>query len=143
MPSESVERKVERLEERVNAIEQLPARIDGLGLQILQLREEMRIEFSAVRCEMAAGDELVSARIEDARRETRVLHENAIGRIAVIGEGLEALSENVTSLFQRFDRTEITLSKRIDRTDAKLDLILARLDPPVAKRKNKRGDRKA
>ena len=139
MPSESVERKVEMLEERVNAIEQLPARIDGLESQILQLREEMRVEFFAVRREMVAGDERVmnglSARIEDARRETRVLHENAIGRIAVIGEGVEALSEKV-------DRLATTLSQKIDRTDAKLDLILVRLDPLSGKRTNKRGDRK-
>ena len=160
MPSESIESKVERLEERVNAIEQLPARIDGLGVQILQLRQDMRDGFSALRTEMAAGDEetrrtlrdeiragdervtaVLSARIEDARRETRVLHENAIGRMAVIGEGLAALSEKAdrldTTLARQGDRLD-TLSQRIDGTDAKLDLILARLDTPPGKRKRTR-----
>ena len=140
---------MERLEQRVNAIEQLPARIDDLGVQILQLREEMSVEFSAVRNGISAGDEetrrtlrdeiragdervieTLSARIEDARRETRVLHEDAIGRIGVIGEGLEAMSQKVDrldtkvsqsvdqldALSHRADRTETTLSQRMDRT---------------------------
>jgi vacuolar-type H+-ATPase subunit I/STV1 len=143
MPLESIESKVERLEHRVNAIELLPARIEHLGVQILQLREEMSVEFSAVRREVSAGDEetrrtlrdeiragdervtaALTARIEDARRETRVLHEDVVGRIAVIGEGFD------------------TLSQRLDRTDAKLDLILARLDTPGRNPKRTRSNKK-
>ena len=57
MPPESVETRLERLEQRVTAIEQLPARMDSLELQIVQLRAEMRVECSAVRRDIAAADE--------------------------------------------------------------------------------------
>jgi hypothetical protein len=35
----------------------MPARVDALTLQVSQLRDEMRSEFSAVRGEIQAGDE--------------------------------------------------------------------------------------
>ena len=89
----------------MTALEQLPARMDSVESALAAL----------------------SARIDDARREARVLHENAIGRIAMIGEGLDAL-------WQKVDRLDTTLSQRIDGTDAKLDLILARLDSPRKKK---------
>lgn len=84
----------------------------------MQLRAEMRDEFSAIRREMAAGDEdtrrslreeiragdeetrrvlreeirmtvtTVTERIDDARRETRVLFEEALSRMAAIQEGI-------------------------------------------------------
>ena len=103
-----VERRFNVLEARMTAVEQLPPRLDRLSTEVVELRNdvaqvrtevgdlrtEMRAEFAAVRVEMAAGDERVmvrlTARIEDARRETRVLHEDVIGRIALLGEGLAA-----------------------------------------------------
>ena len=135
MVRQTLENRVESVEQRVTALEQLPGRMDGLESQILQLRAEMRAEFSATRGETQAGDEetrrTLSEKIDDARRETRVLHEDAIGRIAIIGEGLAALSDKVgsleTTLSDHVDRVE-TLSEKIDRTDAKVDLILERLD---------------
>jgi predicted phage gp36 major capsid-like protein len=45
------------LEQRVSRLEELPARVDALTLQVSQLRDEMRVEFSAVRDETRAGDE--------------------------------------------------------------------------------------
>ena len=125
-------------------LEQLPDRIERLESQMLQFRAEVRSEFSAVRHEAAAsgeetrrslrqetraGDEEtrralreeIRAGDEETRRFSRVLHEDAIGRIAVVAEGLALLTGTV-------DRFETTLSHKIDRTDAKVDLILARLD---------------
>lgn len=57
MTPQTLAARVERLEERVTLLEQLPARVDALTLEISQLREEMRAEFSAVRIEIRAGDE--------------------------------------------------------------------------------------
>jgi hypothetical protein len=68
-----------RLEQRVTVLEQLPARIDGLALQISQLHEAMRTEFSAMRKEMRELNEATN-------RQMRVLHEDAIARIALIRE---------------------------------------------------------
>ena len=56
-------------------LEELPARIDDLTLQISQLREEMRGEFAAVRGEMDSGFAAVRAEMhagdEEARRALR------------------------------------------------------------------------
>jgi hypothetical protein len=52
------------------------------------VRAEAATEFAAVRREISSLDERLSARIEDARRETRVLHEDVIERIGRLGEGL-------------------------------------------------------
>ena len=57
MPRQSVENRFERLERRVTEIEQLPARMDRLELQMVQLRAEMRDEFSAIRQAIQIGDE--------------------------------------------------------------------------------------
>jgi hypothetical protein len=112
MRSQPVENRVEKLEERVVVLEQLPSRIEKVELQIQQVRGEMRDEFSAVRHEMR--DEFAAVRqemrelgsalreeiratnrhtiekltesIEAARREARVLYEDVIARIATLGE---------------------------------------------------------
>ena len=83
-------------------LERLPARIDNLVVQILQFREEVRMEFSATREGLGARlaalearigvvDERLTARIEEGDKETRrfmrVLHEDLVARIATIGEG--------------------------------------------------------
>ena len=52
MSPQALVRRVEKLEERVTILEQLPARIDDLTLQVSQLRTEMRGEFAAVRSEL-------------------------------------------------------------------------------------------
>ena len=94
MPRQSVENRLERLDRRVTEIEQLPARMDRLESQIVQLRIEMRDEFSAVRGEIRTGDVMIvttlteqltaqlTAQIEESRRHTRVLFEEAVSRIA-------------------------------------------------------------
>ena len=90
MPRQSVENRLERLDRRVTEIEQLPARMDRLESQIVQLRIEMRDEFSAVRGEIRTGDvmivttltEQLTAQIEESRHHTRVLFEEAVSRIA-------------------------------------------------------------
>lgn len=106
MPPQTLVRRVERLEERVTILEQLPARVDALTSQISQLREEMRAEFSAVRTENQAGDEEtrrslreeIRAGDEETRRvlreaderilnQARVLHEDVVARLALIQEG--------------------------------------------------------
>lgn len=121
MPRQTIENRVETLERRVTAVEELPGRMDRLEVQIVQLRAEMHDEFSAIREEIRAGDEnvlaTVSARIDDARREARVLHEDAIARIAVIGEGLAAHDEKIDGV----SSTVESLSHRVDGLSHKVD----------------------
>ena len=72
-----VEERLVTLEARMTAIEQLPARMDRLESQVVDLRSDVQ--------EMRK--ELVE-RIEGARRETRLLFEETLSRIATIQEGL-------------------------------------------------------
>jgi uncharacterized protein YPO0396 len=102
-----LERRVSILEEKVEHLEKLPARMDAIELQIVQLRTEMRGEFSTVRQEIVAGDtELrkemhagfeslrkefeplrkeIVAGDQETRRFMRVLYEDLVERIATIG----------------------------------------------------------
>ncbi len=53
MAQESLEKRMDRLERRVEILEQLPDRVTAVESQIMQLRDEMRSGFSAVRAEAA------------------------------------------------------------------------------------------
>jgi len=75
--------RVQILEETVKDLAMLPTRVEALELQIVQLREEMRGEFSAVRQEIRDGD-------EETRRYMRVLHEEVLARIVTLREGLDS-----------------------------------------------------
>ena len=57
MPPQPLSTRVERLEQRMTALEELPAQVGALESQIVQLRGEMHGEFAALRMEMRAGDE--------------------------------------------------------------------------------------
>ena len=113
MATQPLAARVDSLEPRVTCLEELPARVDALAVQVSQLRDEMRAEFSAVRTEIRAGDENtcrtlreeIQAGDEETRRtlrdeiraggarvmeQARVLHEEVISRLALIQEGVKA-----------------------------------------------------
>ena len=90
-------------------LEELPARLDDLTLQVSQLRTEMRSEFSDIRTEMrgefsairtemhgefsAIRSELrgeLADQVGGLATQMRVLHEDVVGRIALLHEGLSA-----------------------------------------------------
>ena len=77
MQQRSVIERIEILEKRVEILERLPERVTAVELQLVQLRDEMRAEFSATRAEMRAGD-------EETRRYMRILHEDVIARLSVL-----------------------------------------------------------
>ena len=52
MPPETIENRVDHLERRMTDMETLPDRITAIESQIVQLRAEMRVEFSTVREEI-------------------------------------------------------------------------------------------
>lgn len=90
--------RVAILEQKVEQLEILPARMAAVELRILQRRDEMRSEFSAVRreltelfrAELQINAESLRAEIrqgdEETRRYMRVLHEDVIARIAALGD---------------------------------------------------------
>ena len=92
MRPQPIENRVERLEARMTEIERLPARMDRMEGQILLLRTEMRDEFSAVRGEMRMLNQqtitTLTERIDAVANQSRALFEEALGRIATIGEAI-------------------------------------------------------
>ena len=111
MARQVLETRVESLERRMTTLEQLPERLDRLESQILQFREEVGDEFSAVR------------------REMRVLHEDVLGRIAVIGEGFAAQGDVIARMVTTLDESRTVLDTVLTRVMA----IESRL--PVKRRK--------
>ena len=96
MQQRSVIERLEILEKKVEILERLPERVTAVELQLVQLRDEMRVEFSATRAEMRAGDEETRRTLrdemragdEETRRLMRILHEDVISRIALLNERL-------------------------------------------------------
>ena len=109
MRQQTLASRVEILERKVEGLEGLPDRVASLESQIVQFREDVRVEFSALRQEMRthldtlrdslraeirAGDEAtrnelraeIRAGDEETRRHMRVLHEEVISRIALLNE---------------------------------------------------------
>ncbi|MDQ3168848.1 MAG: hypothetical protein M3Q55_01775 [Acidobacteriota bacterium] len=64
-------------------LEQQLGPADPADPQVLPLRTEMRVGFSSVRTETAA----LGGRIDALSTQMRVLHEDVIGRIALLHEG--------------------------------------------------------
>jgi hypothetical protein len=71
MPPQRLEQQVETLERKVGDLEQLPARMAELGLQIAQLRGEMHVEFSALR-----GIDAEDVTLRQLRDEMRAIRGN-------------------------------------------------------------------
>ena len=80
MPPRSLEQRVTFLEQQMQELADLPARVAGVELQILQLRDEMRVESSATWEGLRSGD-------DEAKHLARILYEDVLARIAVLGEG--------------------------------------------------------
>jgi hypothetical protein len=80
MPPQTIERRVERLEEQVTSLQQLPARMDALSVQISQLREDLGMQISAVEKRLVATEDRILVQV-------RMLHEDVIARLALIQEG--------------------------------------------------------
>ena len=81
-----VVQRLEGLEQRVTALELLPARIDDLTQQIVQLRTEMHGEFSETRSEFLD----VHARIDGVRLELHALHDETRVDLRALSHELRA-----------------------------------------------------
>ena len=112
MTDRTLTERVTILEQEVENLASLPARVAGVELQIVQLRDEMRLGFSAVQQEIRQGDDRVRKELhaemrelrsgmqrlrdelraeiregdQETRRYMRVLHEDVIARIAALDD---------------------------------------------------------
>src|SRR4026207_1945512 len=66
----SLDERVEILGQKVEGLQKLPARMDAVESQILQLRDEMRVEFSAIR-----------KRFEETKQLAQELHQEVLTRL--------------------------------------------------------------
>ena len=108
-------RRVERLERRVKILEQLPDRVSALEVQIVQLRDEMRSEFSATR-----------TRDEETRR---VLTEQMDSRFEVLSTQMVSLSEvlnrQMASLSEVLNKQMVSLSEVLSKQMVSLSEVLS------------------
>lgn len=88
MSPQSIESRLEKLEQRVTVLERIPARIDGLTLQIVQLREEMHAAISASAASVEASlREEIRAGNDKIMSQARTLYEDMNAKLALIEEG--------------------------------------------------------
>ena len=82
--------RVEILEETVRELAALPKRVEAVESQVLQLRQDMRSEFSAMRNEVRSEFAAIRREIRDGDEETRrymrILHEEVLTRISTIAK---------------------------------------------------------
>jgi hypothetical protein len=91
----SIVERIQVLEQNVAALEQLPARMAAVELQIVQLREEMRDQFSATRADLREEMNILTNHArqhadglnEESRRHAVVLYEDLKATILAISEG--------------------------------------------------------
>ena len=88
MAVRSLTQRVEILEQKVGDLQELPTRMVAVESQILQLRDEMRVEFSAIRGQLGDIDRRMQEGREEAKRHATLLHEELITRISLIQEGV-------------------------------------------------------
>ena len=113
MSPETIENRVDHLERRMTELEKLPDRITAVESQIVQLRAEMRGEFSAVRTEIgetrhslrqeiaATGQSLrqeIAATEQSLRQEIADTRQTLQGQIA---DTRQALQEEVRDASRR------------------------------------------
>ena len=79
MQERSIVERIVIPETKAEGLDVAPEPAAALELQLLQLREEIRTEFSAVRDEVRSGD-------EETRRHLRLLHDTLIARLSALGD---------------------------------------------------------
>ena len=85
MPQQSLATRVGILEEKVASLEGLPERMERVELQIVQLRDDMRSEFAAIRTEFLGG---IDEQGKVLRGEMRELGDTLRGEMRELGDSL-------------------------------------------------------
>ena len=133
MQPQTIEIRVERLETRVTALAQLPARMDAFELQLSQFRGEMLAEFSATRGETRAGDENTTRTL---REEIRAGDEMVIRTLREeIRAGDEMVIRTLREEIRAGDEMVVeTLRKEIHEVDERLSTQMRVLHEEVLSR---------
>ena len=110
-----LDKRVVILEQTVEGLSELPARMENVEAQILHLRGEMRDEFSAIREEMRKGD-------EETRTFMRMLNEETRSQLRVLAEGVDDTRQQLGSL------TDATEALKADVSALKADVSEIKAD---------------
>ena len=105
MPELTLTDRVTILERKVEDLASLPARVAAVELQILQLRDEMRLGFSAVRQDMAGlREELLNTirQGDDAVREE--LHAEMLELRGELHGGMQRLNDELRAEIREGDQ---------------------------------------
>ncbi len=131
-------------------LEQLPAKVEALAGQISQLRDEMHVEFSAVRNEITAGDERVitglreEIRAGDERVITTLREEIRAGDervVTTLREEIRAGDESVITTLRdeiRAGDEQVMTQARVLYEDLKESLVLIHESLPPRRRPGRR-----
>lgn len=105
MPPQTIESRVEKLEQQVTNLQELPGRMDALSVQISQLRDDVGGQISQLGARVGGVEariDALGARVSEMERtlreeivagderiltQVRVLHEDVISRLVLIQEG--------------------------------------------------------
>jgi hypothetical protein len=101
MSPQPIATRVERLEQRMAALEGLPARVEAIESQIVQLRVELNSDFSALRMEMRAGDEETRRALrEDIGKRCDALSGQFRGEIGQLRGEISAMGDRLEAAIQ-------------------------------------------
>jgi hypothetical protein len=91
MAKATLTQRVEVLEHKVNALTTLPARVGAVEQELKEFRADVDVEFGRVHAEFAVVRAEIREGDEETRRYMRVLYEDLVERIKVMGEGIDEL----------------------------------------------------
>jgi len=107
MAHASLVKRVEILEQQVESLKELPARMTAVEGQIVQLRGEMHDGFSALtsglRSEMREADLGLREQIDDVRLELRAWHHETLARFEDLDRLMRVLHEDTLERIARLD----------------------------------------
>jgi hypothetical protein len=84
MTRATLTQRVKVMEHKVDELATLPSRIGSVEQELKVFRADVHGEFAVVRAQIREGD-------EETRRYMRVLYEDLVARIKVMGEGIDEL----------------------------------------------------
>ena len=108
------------LEEQMQALRELPARVADVELQIVQLRHEMQEAFSATRSEFGGKVDGLHGRMDGLRDELRTeIHGIRDGLVAEIRSGDQETRNFMKALFEHHQSNLRTIGERTPRKGRK------------------------
>jgi hypothetical protein len=138
MSRHTLENRVETLELKVEALEQLPDRVSAVESQIVQLREEMRGGFST----MEQLHERTIGVVEMLHAETNRRIDKLEGRIDEFGRRIDEFGRRIDGFGLRMDEFSLRMDERHAETKRHTSLLFEEAISRIARIGEGRATRK-